>query len=97
MLARYPTGARYRRHLDSYAGRDIPRLVTALLYLAWRPQQGGQLRCHLPDGPRDFEPLPGRLVVFMSQEVEHEVLPSVGDRLALTLWIWDVKKDALGR
>ena len=31
------------------------------------------------------------------QEVEHEVLVSQGRRQALTLWIWDVKKDSKGR
>ena len=41
--------------------------------------------------------LDGRLCVFYSQEIEHMVLESVGDRFAITLWIWDVKKDAQGR
>ena len=45
----------------------------------------------------NFEPRPGRLCVFFSQEVEHQVLTSQGDRFALTLWIWDTKKDATGR
>mgnify|MGYP002630721698 CR=1 FL=1 len=97
LLASYPPGAYYRRHLDSYAGKDIPRYLTVLLYLGWAPQEGGQLRCHLPTGVRDIEPIPGRVVVFYSQEVEHEVLCSLGRRLALTLWIWDVKPDLKGR
>lgn len=97
MLARYPAGAHYHRHLDSYRGEDIPRLLTVLLYLVWAPAQGGELRVHLPSGPRDYAPRPGRLVVFFSQEVEHEVLPSQGERVALTQWLWDVKRDSLGR
>ncbi|KAL1512213.1 hypothetical protein AB1Y20_005476 [Prymnesium parvum] len=97
LLASYPPQAYYRRHLDSYAGKDIPRMLTVLIYLAWEPRTGGQLRCHLASGSVDVEPLPGRLVIFYSQEVEHEVLPSRGRRLALTLWIWDVKKDDKGR
>ena len=55
---------------------------------------------HPPDAPRepfDVEPRPGRLCVFYSQEVEHQVLKSEGDRFALTLWIWDTKKDRTGR
>ena len=67
------------------------------------PRRGGQLRA-LNSGPRDeprgpveIEPRPGRLCVFYSQEVEHEVLPSEGERFAMTMWIWDTKKDASGR
>ena len=101
MLAAYPKGAHYRRHYDSYQGADIPRLVTVLLYLDWRPQRGGELRVLMPgDEPRverTIEPKPGRLVVFFAQEVEHEVMMSEGERFALTLWIWDRKKDRYGR
>mmetsp|Transcript_22986 Transcript_22986/g.58510 ORF Transcript_22986/g.58510 Transcript_22986/m.58510 type:complete len:84 (-) Transcript_22986:115-366(-) len=83
--------------MDSYGGRDIPRLITVLLYLSWEPQSGGQLRVHLPDGPQDIDPVPGRVCIFYSQEVEHQVHMSEGQRRALTLWIWDVKKDESGR
>lgn len=97
LIARYPPGAYYKKHLDSYAGADIPRIITVLLYLRWAPQRGGELRCHLPAGPRDISPVPGRCVVFLSQEVEHEVRMSEGERYGLTLWIWDEKKDKHGR
>ena len=97
LLASYPPGALYHVHMDSYGGRDVPRLLTVLLYLEWKPQRGGQLRALLKDGMRDIDPVPGRLCVFFSQEVEHEVLASLGQRRALTLWIWDVKKDEQGR
>lgn len=86
-----------RRHFDSYGGRDIPRYITCLLYVGWRPQQGGQLRAYTKAGVRDVEPRPGRLCVFFAQEVEHEVLPSVGERYAITLWIWSTAKDDQGR
>lgn len=98
MLAAYPPGAHYRRHFDSYGGRDIPRFVTCLLYVGWEPAVGGQLRAYTPsEGVRDIEPCPGRLCVFFSQEIEHEVLKSVGDRYAITLWIWSTAKDDQGR
>ena len=51
LLAAYPKGASYRRHFDSYAGRDIPRLLTVLLYLAWEPATGGHLRVYDPTTP----------------------------------------------
>jgi len=40
----------------------------------------------LPDGPRDIEPVGGRLVVFLSDRVEHEVLPTSATRRAATAW-----------
>ena len=105
LLASYPPGALYHRHLDSYDGKDIPRLLTVLLYLQYDPQEGGELkalncpnRTEAEGGPEwTIKPIPGRLCVFYSQEIEHMVLPSVGQRYALTLWVWDVKKDASGR
>jgi hypothetical protein len=30
-------------------------------------------------------------------QVEHEVLPSEGERFAVTLWIWSTAKDDKGR
>ena len=53
---------------------------------------------HLPGAKRrDLRPVPGRVVVFFSQEIEHEVLASEGERIVLTQWVWDVKLDAMGR
>lgn len=46
---------------------------------------------------RDILPLPGRLCVFFAQEMEHEVRPSSGTRLALQLWIWQKQRDSSGR
>ena len=101
MLSAYPPGALYRRHYDSYGGKDIPRLVTILLYLSYEPAQAGHLRLHdvPPSAPAsvDIAPIPGRMVVFFAQEVAHEVLPSEGERFAVTLWLWDLKKDQSGR
>jgi len=101
LLASYPPGALYHRHYDSYDGKDIPRLLTVLLYLAYEPQKGGELRalnCPNRDPPEwDIAPVPGRLCVFYAQEIEHMVLESTGHRMALTLWIWDQKKDTSGR
>ena len=74
-----------------------PRYITVLLYLGWEPEEGGELKAYLPSGTRVIEPRPGRAVLFFAQEVEHEVLLSHGERFALTLWIWDQKKDSKGR
>lgn len=92
-LAHYPGGgARYVRHRDALRGAPGPkRRVTAILYLNpdWRPEHGGALRLHLDQeaqGTIDVEPRLGRLVVFLSERIEHEVLPTYAPRLAVTAW-----------
>lgn len=35
---------------------------------------------------QEIEPLPGRLVVFLSGAIDHEVLPSFGLRVAVSSW-----------
>lgn len=87
-FALYPPGAFYLRHLDRFRDDDR-RMVSAVLYLNddWQAGDGGQLRMYLKhDQPYDVEPGGGCLVVFMSGEVPHEVLPANRDRLSLTGW-----------
>lgn len=89
-LARYPGGgARYRRHRDAFPGRSNRR-ATAIYYVnpAWRPADGGLLRLYGPDGPRDVEPILDRLVLFLSERVEHEVLPTAAPRMAVSAWFY---------
>jgi SM-20-related protein len=85
--ALYPPGAFYARHLDrSPAG--VERVLSVVLYLnsGWGPDDGGELRLY-PDGPAvDVRPEGGTLAVFLSQRLEHEVLPSRRPRRSLTGW-----------
>jgi SM-20-related protein len=87
-LARYRPGARYVRHRDAFPGRDNRR-VTAIAYLndGWQPAHGGQLRLHV-EPPLDVEPVLDRLVVFLSERIEHEVLPAHAPRWAMTAWYY---------
>jgi SM-20-related protein len=88
-LARYPgNGETYARHLDAFRGGGAARRLTAIYYLneGWRSEDGGQLRLFLPSGDRDIAPIADRLLVFMSAEVEHAVLPVQAERWALTAW-----------
>ncbi len=89
-LAWYPgNGEHYARHRDAFPGQSNRR-VTAIYYLnpEWVPAHGGLLRLHLPEGPVDVAPALDRLVVFLSERIEHEVLPAHGPRLALTAWFY---------
>ncbi|MGJ7516654.1 2OG-Fe(II) oxygenase [Pseudomonas baetica] len=87
-FAMYPPGAFYLKHVDRFRDNDR-RTVSAVVYLndAWLPEHGGQLRMYL-DEDRQYDVLPtgGCLVVFLSGDVPHEVLPATRERLSLTGW-----------
>ena len=91
-FAHYPPGAAYRRHLDRFRSDDA-RTVSAVIHLGepWRPEHAGALRIYLegPDGEVsiDIAPNPGQLVVFLSGEIEHEVLPTRRDRYSVACWM----------
>ena len=87
-FAMYPPGAFYLKHVDRFRDDDR-RMVSAVVYLndAWLPEHGGQLRMYLNDAEQyDVVPVGGCLVVFLSGEVPHEVLPANRERLSLTGW-----------
>jgi SM-20-related protein len=91
-VARYPGGgAAYDRHRDAFMtppGGRPNRRVTAIYYAnpAWAPEDGGAIRLHGADGPTDLAPILDRLLVFLSERVEHEVLPAQVPRCAVTAW-----------
>jgi len=83
----YPPGAGYVRHRDRFRGDDA-RVLSVVAYLNedWREADGGALRVHLPGGARDVLPEGGTLVAFLSESIEHEVLPARRERLAVAGW-----------
>ncbi|WP_298185152.1 2OG-Fe(II) oxygenase [uncultured Pseudomonas sp.] len=88
-FALYPPGAYYKRHLDRFRDDDR-RAVSVVFYLneAWQAEQGGALRLHLADGSQhDVLPQAGSLLVFLSADMPHEVLPATRERLSLTGWL----------
>ncbi|MCZ4324283.1 2OG-Fe(II) oxygenase [Pseudomonas anguilliseptica] len=87
-FALYPPGAFYQKHVDRFRDDDR-RAVSAVFYLNedWQAEQGGALRLYLPNGEmRDVLPQAGSLLVFLSADMPHEVLPANRDRLSLTGW-----------
>lgn len=87
-FAFYAPGTSYIKHIDRFRDNDS-RTISAVLYLNedWLPEQGGALRLHL-DGActEDITPLACRLVLFLSAEMAHEVLPASRDRLSIAGW-----------
>ncbi len=95
-FARYPIGSFYKRHLDQF--QAVPhRVVTVILYLndSWTPEDEGALRMYFPQGDgteriEDVLPIGGRLVVFLSGEIPHEVLPTKKERISITGWLRNI-------
>ena len=89
-FSRYGNGAFYKKHLDQHLGQKR-RLITFVLYLnhcdggelvIYKREKRGQIDVHI-------RPEAGKLVLFLSGEIFHEVLPSRSDRFGLTGWYRD--------
>lgn len=87
-LAYYPEGSFYRRHVDAFQGRSNRR-VSVVLYMNrdWQEGDGGELVLY-PEGrePVVVPPRRGTLVLFLSEELPHEVLPAKAERYSLAGW-----------
>jgi SM-20-related protein len=85
----YPPGAGYTRHIDRLRDSDA-RVVSAVFYLneGWHDADGGALRLYLDGGSyRDIQPHAGKLLLFLSAQFEHEVLPATRDRMSIACWM----------
>lgn len=80
-------GAGYAPHRDSFAGGGRRR-AAAVYYLNpdWRPEHAGELRVWTPSGVQSLAPAGDRLVVWLTDLVLHEVLPTRAARWAATAW-----------
>lgn len=89
--ATYHAGDFYKRHLDSFQGR-ASRVVSLVLYLndGWQPEDGGALQVYNRDSSHEVcgvvMPEAGRLAIFMSEEVPHEVMPAYRTRYSIACW-----------
>tara|TARA_B100000508_G_scaffold100398_1_gene78904 strand:+ start:57 stop:692 length:636 start_codon:yes stop_codon:yes gene_type:complete len=88
--ALYPKRTFYRRHLDTFQNDDR-RKLSIVCYLnesPWPTEWGGQLRLFLDEKELDILPLSGRIVIFESQVLEHEVvMVNSAERLSITGWL----------
>lgn len=88
--AHYPPGSFYRRHLDSFRGA-ANRIVSAVIYLNddWRDGDGGELVLYAESGDEvlaTIAPKAGSMLLFLSEELPHEVLPARRDRFSIAGW-----------
>lgn len=89
----YPKSTYYKRHIDTFQNDDR-RKLSFVCYLnedGWLPENGGELVLYLDENGKEAEkviyPFPGRVVIFESQIIEHEVKPVNTERLSITGWL----------
>lgn len=88
-FALYELGDFYEKHLDSLKNSKN-RVVTTVFYLdeEWQEEDGGSLIIYDEDTEilRRVLPEAGKLVVFLSEQFAHEVLPTKRKRHAIAGW-----------
>jgi len=91
--ALYPKDTFYKRHIDTFQNDDR-RKLSIVCYLNdehWQAGNGGELVLYLNKEGQEEEkviyPFPGRVVIFESQLIEHEVKPVNTKRLSITGWL----------
>ncbi|HBX62660.1 2OG-Fe(II) oxygenase [Empedobacter sp.] len=90
----YPEGTFYQKHVDAFKNDDR-RTLSIVLYLndeEWKDEFGGQLTLYLEDDNKaekelDILPLAGRLAVFDSKSIPHEVKTVNRPRYSITGWL----------
>jgi SM-20-related protein len=84
----YPQGAFYRRHTDSFQGARS-RILSTVLYLndGWSAEDGGFLTLFRGEEPfARVAPEAGTCVVFLSEDVPHEVEETRKERMSVAGW-----------
>lgn len=89
-FAHYSEGAFYKRHYDAFRG-ESNRVLTVVTYLnsGWTAADGGEIVLYLDDTDQNgikIQPTLGTVIVFLSEEFPHEVLPAKRDRYSIAGW-----------
>jgi len=86
-LAHYRPGDFYRTHVDAFRG-DANRVISLVCYLNedWKEGDGGELVLHTNSGEVTVQPVDRTVVLFLSEEMPHEVRPARRDRYSVTGW-----------
>lgn len=86
-LAHYRPGDFYRTHVDAFRG-EANRMVSLVCYLNadWKDGDGGELILYTDQGTVTVLPTQGTVVLFLSEEIPHEVKPARRDRYGVAGW-----------
>nr|CCA15104.1 putative [Albugo laibachii Nc14] len=104
-IAIFDDGSRFVRHTDVSSETEVTdsnpiiRKITCVYYVnaSWKPDRGGCVRMYYRDKSSssekvwDIAPELNTLVIFRSEDVEHEVLRASTDRLAITTWFYGLR------
>jgi SM-20-related protein len=89
-LAYYPPGTFYKKHSDVFE-TSFTRTLSFVFYLneKWEKANGGELVLFNDDNEqvKEFVPLPGSFICFLSDEFPHEVKSGNIERRSLTGWM----------
>jgi len=94
-FAHYAPGAFYKKHRDAFRnapGQDASkRVVSVVAYFNsdWSSEDGGELLLYDEAGEQPVQrvvPVHGTLVVFLSEDVPHEVCVARRDRFSIAGW-----------
>lgn len=89
-LAKYPPGSFYKKHVDRFA-KDSSRSISFIFYLhqEWKDTDGGELVLYNKDNQmiKTILPLPGSMIIFLSEDFPHEVKVCSQERRSLTGWM----------
>jgi len=93
-FSHYSAGDFYEKHYDAFKGQ-ANRILSVVTYLNenWQAEDGGELLVY-DDGEKGNEnnvihtvsPEIGTLVIFLSEQFPHEVLPATQDRYSIAGW-----------
>jgi SM-20-related protein len=86
-LAHYRPGDFYRTHVDAFRG-EANRVVSLVCYLNedWKQGDGGELALYTELGAVMVPPAYRTVVLFLSEEIPHEVKPAQRDRYSVAGW-----------
>lgn len=94
-FAHYAPGAFYKKHKDTFrpdhTERGARRVLSLVAYLnpGWQSADGGELLIydeHSQEPVRKVQPTYGTLVLFLSDQVPHEVAAAKRDRYSIAGW-----------
>ena len=88
-FAHYAPGAHYEKHRDAFKGQSN-RILSCVTYLndEWHGAWGGELVIYSDEDRELIRVLPerGSVVLFLSEEFPHEVLPASAHRHSIAGW-----------
>ena len=88
--AHYGPGDFYKKHSDAFKG-EANRVLSMVVYLNrdWLAEEGGELLIYTGEETQatiKVTPSFGTVVVFLSEDFPHEVLPARRDRFSIATW-----------